>query len=168
MHIILILISIFLLSDCSHTILWDPTRVQSLSRAAIFEVPHGFEMLYDPSPTLSIRDYSLYGSSVINGSYFGTTDTWDYSPAWLWRIWKNELSPAIFTDPNITHVVTISRSDRIQIDISANSILLTRKWGSEQDAFQAWPLVLSGNILQKFSGSWHADGLYARTLIGKT
>ena len=42
------------------------------------------------------------------------------------------------------------------------------KWGSGDDAFQAGPLVLSGNILQDFGQSWHARESHERTLIGKT
>jgi hypothetical protein len=40
----------------------------------------------------------------------------------------DEEFPAIFDDPNITHIVSISRSDRTKINIYPNSELFTRKW----------------------------------------
>ena len=78
------------------------------------------------------------------------TDSGVYYPAGLWRIGIDELSPAIFDDPNITHVVRISRTEPQIVTISPNKDLLYTKWGSGDDAFQAGPLVLSGGIVQDF------------------
>ena len=78
------------------------------------------------------------------------TDSGVYYPAGLWRIGIDELSPAIFDDPNITHVVRISRTEPQIVTIFPNKELLYMKWGSGDDAFQAGPLVLSGGIVQDF------------------
>ncbi len=132
------------------------------------EAPHGFEMFYDSWATHTARDYYISGTTMINGSYFGLIDSWVYYPAGLWRSGIVELSPAIYDDPNITHVVRISHTEPQSVRIFPNKHLLYMKWGSGDDAFQAGPLVLSGGIIQDFWDSWHAREAHERTLIGKT
>ena len=78
------------------------------------------------------------------------TDSGVYYPAGLRRSGIVEPSPAIFDDPNITHVVRISHSEPQSVTIFPNKHLLYMKWGSGDDAFQAGPLVLSGGMIQDF------------------
>lgn len=132
------------------------------------EAPHGFEIFFNSGATHTARDYYMSGTTVINWSYFWITDSWIYYPAGLWRSGIDELSSAIFDDPNITHVVRISYTELQSVMIFPNKQLLYMKWRSGDDAFQAGPLVLSGGIIQDFWDSWHARWAYERTLIGKT
>lgn len=78
------------------------------------------------------------------------TDSGVYYPAGFWRSGIDDLSPAIFDDPNISHVVRISRTEPQIVTIFPNKDLLYTKWGSRDNAFQSGPLVLSGNTLQDF------------------
>ncbi len=136
------------------------------------EAPHGFEVFFDSGATHTARDLYISGSTMINGSYFGQTDSGVYYPAWYWEkfrqsmmipgIWK-QLNP-VYDDPNITHFVGISGST---IDIIANNDYYGRA-GIYEHMFQSGPLVLSGNTLQDFGQSWHAGESHERTLIGKT
>ena len=155
------------LSACSSVIL-PATIPQLWDELITIEVPHGLEIFSDSGATHTARDLYISGSTVINGSYFWVTDSGVYYPAGLWRSGIDELSPAIFDDPNITHVVRISLTEPQIVTIFPNKELLYMKWGSGDDAFQAGPLVLSGNTLQDFWQSWHARESHERTLIGKT
>ncbi len=158
---------IFLLSACS-TVTQPILTLPPWDDLITIEAPHGFEIFFDSGATHTARDLYVSGSIVLNGSYFWVTDSWVYYPAGLWRSGIIELSPAIFDDPNITHVVRISHTEPQNVTIFPNKNLLYMKWGSGDDAFQAGPLVLSGNLLQDFWDSWHARWEYERTLIGKT
>lgn len=128
----------------------------------------GFDIFYNSWATHTARDLYVSGSIVINGSYFWVTDSGIYYPAGLWRSGIIESSPAIFDDPNITHVVRISHTEPQSVTIFPNKHLLYMKLGSGDDAFQAGPLVLSSCIAQDFWDSWHARGAYEQTLIWKT
>jgi Phosphodiester glycosidase len=138
----------------------------------IIEAPHGFEVFFDSGATHTARDLYISGSTVINGSYFWVTDSGVYYPAWYWEkfrqsmmipgIWK-QLNP-VYDDPNITHFVGISWSE---LKIFANSEF-KRNAGPYDFSFQAGPLILSGNTLQDFGKSWHANEPHERTLVGKT
>ncbi len=162
-----LLIFLIFLTACSLDS--EPTVITPLWDEVItIEAPHGFEIFFDSGATHTARDYYLSGSTVINWSYFWLTDSGVYYPAGLWRSGIVELSPAIFDDPNITHVVRISRTEPQSVTIFPNKDLLYTKWGSGDDAFQAGPLVLSGGIVQDFWQSWHALWAHERTLIGKT
>ncbi len=161
------LLLIFLLASCSQ--MANPTTILPLwDDMVVIEAPHGFDVFFDSGARYTARDLYISGSTVINGSYFWVTDSWVYYPAGLWRSGIDELSPAIFDDPNLTHVVRISRSESQNVTIFPNKDLLYMKWGSGDDAFQAGPLVLSGGVMQDFGQSWHARDSHERTLIGKT
>lgn len=162
-----LIILVLLLSACST--ITQPIPILPLwEDITTIEAPRGFEIFFDSGATHTAWDYYISGSIVINGSYFWVTDSRIYYPAGLWKSGIIELSPAIFDDPNITHVVRISHSEPQSMTIFPNKHLLYMKWGSGDDVFQAGPLVLSGNILQDFWDSWHANWEYERTLIGKT
>jgi uncharacterized protein YigE (DUF2233 family) len=163
---------LFFLSACS-AIITEPIMINPLwDNLVTIESPHGFEVFFDSGATHTARDIYTPGSTVINWSYFWVTDSWLYYPAGLWSkngqaivmpsIWK-QLTP-VYDDPNITHFVGISWSE---LKIFANSEF-RRNSGPYDFSFQAGPLVLSGNILQDFGKSWHANGQHERTLIGKT
>ncbi len=138
----------------------------------VFDVSKGFEMFYDSGATKPISEYYKSGSIVFNGSYFGWTRPGEYYPAGYWEIDKKvlnipklwKMTYPIFDDPNITHIVWFSGTD---MKIFANEEY-KRNAGPYDLGFQAWPLVLSGNILQNFWDSWHANGKHERTLLGKT
>ena len=158
---------IFLLASCTQ-ISSSVSIVPIWDEMIVIAAPHGFEIFFDSGATHTARDLYISGSTVINGSYFWVTDSRAYYPAGLWRSGTDETSPAIFDDPNITHVVRISHSEPQRVTIFPNKDLLFMKWWGEDDAFQAGPLVLSGNTLQDFWDSWHARESHERTLIGQT
>jgi exopolysaccharide biosynthesis protein len=138
----------------------------------VFEATHGFEIFYDSGTTKSIQEYYQTGSIIINGSYFGGTKPGKYYPAGLWIENKKIKYPQMNDDPNITHTVFyMNYGNRVSIIKNSDTtqmipICLQNPAGCI--AFQTWPLVLSGNILQNFWDSWHANGKHARTLLGKT
>ncbi len=163
---------LIIISGCSS---WSQ-KIESFSTMHedffVFEATHGFEIFYDSWATKSIQEYSMSGSIVLNGSYFGWTKPWEYYPAGYWEkngqigvipeLWK-QFFP-IYDDPNITHFVWFSWSE---IKIFENNTFKENA-GPYDFAFQTWPLVLSGNTLQSFGYSWHANEKHERTLIGKT
>jgi hypothetical protein len=158
---------LFFLSACS--VITQPQVIRTARVSlTVIEAPHWFEVFFDSGATYTARDLYTPGSTVINWSYFGVTDSGVYYPAGLWRSGIDETSPAIFEDPNITHIVRISHSEPQRVTIFPNKDLLFMKWWSEDDAFQAGPLVLSGGIIQDFGKSWHANESHERTLIGVT
>lgn len=134
--------------------------------------PHGFEVFFDSRATHTARELYTSGSTMINGSYFGQTDSGVYYPAGLWiEKWKQSYSLEQ-SDPNLSHVV-LYRPYGDSLTIVANSetseqIPMCIQNPAGCTAFQAGPLVLSGGILQDFWDSWHARESHERTLIGKT
>lgn len=161
-----------LLTSCSWDFLPPSQDIQSHDYVHVIEAKDGFEILFDSGATKKVSEYYTSWSIVINGSYFWVTESWVYYPAGYWEIarqpivipdiWK-QTNP-VYNDPNITHFVGITGS---AIDIFSNKEYYG--WPEIYDSmFQSWPLVLSGNILQPFSDSWHARGPHERTLLGKT
>lgn len=163
---------LFFLTGCSLWVLKTDSPSPMSADFYLFEATHGFEIFYDSGATKSIQEYYQTGSIVINGSYFGGTKPGTYYPAGLWIENKKIKHPQMNNDPNITHTIfymnygnsvsIIKNSDTIEMI----PICLQNPAGCF--AFQSWPLVLSGNILQNFWDSWHANSKHERTLIGKT
>lgn len=152
---------IIFLASCS--------RVQGPDEYTLLEVKDHFEILYNSWATKSVKEHYAPGSIVLNGSYFWKTSTGYLYPAWLWIKNGKQYMPPQKDDPNLSHVVIISYGP----------ISILPNWESQQKidacigvegclAFQGWPLVLSGNILQDFGGSWHANEPHERTLIWRT
>lgn len=169
---------LLLLSSCSLYWGWTENIGPSQDNFFVFEAPHGFIPWYDPNASMNIAHrYSSWCQLVVNGSYFGWTRAGEYYPAWAWiingqymtppPIWKLSIrSPfvPVYDDPNITHFVGFSGS---QMQIFANRDF--QKNPRLYDfAFQAWPLVLSGGVIEDFWRSWHAREKHERTLLGKT
>ena len=165
-----ILIScLLLLTSCSSILLPEPQDIEVISGSYVIEASDGFDILYDSGATKMVREYFSSGSIIINGSYFWKTSSAGIVPAWLWIENWIEKYPLRTDDPNLSHVVIVSGSTleipwNQEAKISLASCLLSYSC----DAFQAGPLVLSGNTLESFSDSWHTSGVYPRTLIGMT
>lgn len=170
------LISVFLFSSCA----WDyvsENRTQALPPYYVIESKHGFEIVYDPHATHSVKEYYISGSVILNGSYFWTTASGSYYPAGLWEhpwstcctLFPEDANPIStvpnFSDPNLSYIVGVSSGG--VISIFPREALKRNAWPYTY-AFQAWPLILSWNILQSFWDSWHANEPHERTLIGKT
>ncbi len=161
-----------ILSSCSSWI----QKIESLSPMDtdffVFEAKNWFEIFYDSGATKSIWEYYITGSIVLNGSYFGWTKPGEYYPAWVWIENKKIKYPQMNSDPNITHMLFYmnygNRVSMIKNSDTAQMIPICLQNPAGCIAFQAWPLVLSGSILQKFWESWHANSKHERTLIGKT
>lgn len=135
----------------------------------VYEVKNGIEIWFDERAEKEIQEYYVTGSVVINGSYFGINNSWSYYPAWLW-VNNGVISNPLHTDdPNLSFAVFLTQSGVSIIENShtegwiASCLAMTGCTG-----FQAGPLVLSGNVLQGFWKSWHANGKHQRTLLGLT
>ena len=181
MRIILFFIVFFFLSACSDRVLSDKVLPNTLSGVTIIEAPHWFDISYDSWAVKTIKEYYASWSVVINGSYFGVTDWGVYYPAGLWESestvcctmylsrpngwWIPIDTSTNGSDPNLTFVVGISANGEVKI--FPREALKGNVW-PYKNAFQAWPLVLSGGILQDFWRSWHAQEKHERTLMGKT
>lgn len=160
------------LLSCSSQIMPTDITTTVKNDFFVFDASNGFETFYDSGATKSISEYYKSGSLVFNGSYFGWTHPWEYYPAGYWEIdkqmihlsWNWRKSLPVYDDPNITHFVWLSGSE---IHIFENS-KFNENAGQYDFAFQAWPLVLSENMLQNFGESWHANGKHERTLLGRT
>lgn len=167
-----LLLFIITLGSCSSQFPSLDPQVPLKNDFFVFDVTKGFEMFYDIDVTKTISEYYKSGSIVFNGSYFGGTRPGEYYPAGYWEIDKKVLNISklwkmaypIFDDPNITHIVWFSGTE---MKIFSNE-KFKENAGPYDFGFQAWPLVLSGNILQNFWSSWHANSKHERTLIGKT
>lgn len=143
----------------------------------VVEAKHGFEIVYDPQATHSVKEYYESGTFILNGSYFWTTASGWYYPAGLWRhptksccTFSLDTGSPIpsglnLDDPNLAYVVWVSIDNSVTI-IPRESF--QESTGSYRYTFQAGPLVLSGNMLQAFPHSWHANESHERTLMGKT
>ena len=136
----------------------------------VFEAKNGFSIDFYSGPTTAREIQSQKKWVVLNGSYFWLTKSWTPYPAGLWIKNGWTFFPLDTTDPNLSFVVSLSGS---VLEIRKNSeskdqIPACQENTSGCFAFQAWPLVLSGNLLQDFWESWHAYGKYERTLIGRT
>jgi hypothetical protein len=134
-----------------------------------FEAPRGFDISYDSGATRSIREYYTSGTVILNGSYFGWTQSRQYYPAWLWIEQGIEKYPLQFDDPNLSHVVA-KCADRL-------FIVDTVTWKNNPCknptfAFQAGPIIVTGSInVYQFPveyhipKSWHTDEKHARTIL---
>lgn len=163
---------IFILAGCTSQTVVSVATVPMESHFITFEASHGFEIFYDSGATKTIQEYYETGSVVLNGSYFGWTTSGEYYPAWLWIEHHILQHPIEQHDANISHMV-FYRDYGNSISIIPNSeskLEIPRCLDNRAGciAFQAWPLVLSGNILQDFGFSWHANEPHERTLIWKT
>ncbi len=164
----LLLIS-FLFWGCSFDSTQKPIQSDDFH---IFEAKDGFRIDFYSGRTTARQIQSQNGWVVLNGSYFWLLKSGVIYPAGLWIENKATLFPLDISDPNLGYVVSYT-SYKNTLEIRKNSeskdqidsCIFT---SSECFAFQAWPLVLSGNILQDFWESWHAYGKYERTLIWKT
>lgn len=164
------LFSTFLfLSSCSWELVPGSQDIESHSDVSVIEAKNGFEILFDSWATQPVRDYYESWSIVINWSYFWYTPMGIWYPAWLWIENGIEKSPMNMSDPNLSHIVFLSMG---ALMVTPNEVWVQSLDGCYKTiwcrAFQAGPLVLSGNILQPFHDSWHANGLHERTLLGKT
>jgi len=163
------LIFIIFLTSCSSDILPESQDIESREDIRVIEANDGFDILFDSWATREIRDYYESWNTVINGSYFWYTHMGMYYPAGLWIENGIEKSPMNMSDPNLSHIVFLSLG---ALMIAPNEVWVHSLDGCYHTiwcrAFQAGPLVLSGNILQSFPDSWHASGPHERTLIGKT
>ncbi len=172
---------IIVLTSCSHPLIKQWSITEDDLSIKTFPVPHGFDVFYDSWAAKSIKEYYISWSIVLNGSYFGVTDFGAYYPAGLWE-WENIICCWLYlqnphgtganistvpdySDPNLSHIVGVSLS--WWVNIFPRSELKRNAW-PYKNAFQAWPLVLSGNILQTFWDSWHANWQHERTLLGVT
>lgn len=171
----------FIICSCSIWVVEKTQTNENISSFRVFHVPHGFDVFYNSWATKSIMEYYTPWSIILNGSYFGTTEFGAYYPAGLWE-WENiaccwlyldnphgtgvsiSTTPN-YDDPNLSHIVWTSSSWSILIFPREN---LKRNAWPYKNAFQAWPLVLSGNILQDFWKSWHAHEAHERTLLWTT
>lgn len=173
-----LLVVAFILSSCSFWVSSPIQNIQNPPPAYFFtEAKHGFEIFYDSQASKSVKEYYTSGSMVINGSYFWKTASGLYYPAWLWEDTKHACCHLFLDDgtdistqpnsedPNLSYIVWIS--DTQNIKIFPRERFKENAWPYKY-SFQAWPLVLSGNVLQDFSRSWHANEPHERTLIGKT
>lgn len=171
----MVMIGIFGLSACS----WEYSGNNNLNPPTYFftEAKNGFEVFYDSRATKSIKEYYESGSIVINGSYFGATASGLYYPAWLWEdaqhaccsLFLDDGTPIStapnYEDPNLSYIVWVSGKGEVKM--FPRQLFKENAWPYAY-SFQAWPLVLSENLPQSSSGSWHADEPHERTLIGKT
>lgn len=162
-------IVIFFLSSCSWELIPGTQDIESYSDASVIEAKNGFEILFDSWANQSLYTAYETWSIVINGTYFWYTPMGIYYPAWLWIENGIEKSPMNMSDPNLSHIVFLSLG---ALMITPNEVWVKSLDGCYKTiwcrAFQAGPLVLSGNILQSFPESWHANGPHERTLIWKT
>lgn len=165
------------LSSCSWELLPEAQDIESHSDVHIFEVRNGFDIFYNEKASKSVREYYESGTIVLNGSYFWVSSWWLYYPAGYWEhpswncctLYLSDGTSVSTTtnldDPNLSHIVSLSESG--SIEIFSPSSMKQHTWFYTY-WFQTWPLVLSGNIIQSFSDSWHARGPHERTLLGKT
>jgi hypothetical protein len=75
MIIYLYLLSLIFLTACSIS------HPGSSEEFISFEARNGFEIFFDSGATKPLKDYSITGSIVINGPYFGVTSSGSYYPA---------------------------------------------------------------------------------------
>lgn len=174
-RILIFFISLILLTSCSWEFLPPSQDIESHDYVHVFEAKNGFEIVFDSGTTKTVSEYHTSGSIILNGSYFWVTEKRVYYPAGLWVENGIEKSPMNMTDPNLSHIVY---KNNWGIYIYPNHYWVSKtkstwsfidgQFSAEDSAIQAWPLVLSGNILQPLWDSWHARGPHERTLIGKT
>lgn len=159
----------FVFLGCSF--FWSQKPIES-DDFRIFEAKDGFTINFYTGRTTAQKVQSLKGWVVLNGSYFWLLKSGAPYPAGLWIENETILFPLDISDPNLGYVVSYTpHKNTLEIrknSESKNQIDSCIRNSSECFAFQAWPLVLSGNILQDFWESWHAYGKYERTLIGRT
>lgn len=175
-YIVLSFLLLFGFSACSG----NPWEIQeSMLIPAYFsiEAKHGFEIVYDPNPSKTIKESYISGSVILNGSYFWMTASGSYYPAGLWEhpwstcctLFPEDANPISrvpnLSDPNLTYIVGVSSGG--VISIFPREAFKRNAWPYTY-AFQAWPLILSWNILQSFWDSWHANEPHERTLLGVT
>lgn len=172
---LLLLFTLLSLWGCN----WESSKehhIETLSWMQMIEAKNGFEVLYDSRASREIHEYYTENTIVINGSYFWKTQSGVYYPAWYWESpshtccvmdiwWDTRISTVPnFSDANLSHLVWVNWKN---IKIFPREEFKENAWPYDF-AFQAWPLVLSGNIVQDFWNSWHAHEKHERTLIGKT
>ena len=137
----------------------------------VVEAKHGFEIVYDPQATYSVKEYYESGKFILNGSYFWMTPSGWYYPAGLWISNPRKESLKIQshdiwrTDPNLDTIV--AQCDGKWELYTLDGFLKT--FCNYTYAFQTWPLVINEWwITSSFSGSWHANEPHERTMMAKT
>lgn len=162
-------ISLFFLISCSFL---QKNSQENQKDFSLFEVKNGFSLDFYKDRTTAKILQEKNGWVVLNGSYFWLTSSWIPYPAGLWLKNGIILRNLETTDPNLSFVVSYTSSGKnLKIRKNNESQEQIRSCKADKNecfAFQSWPLVLSGNLLQDFGSSWHASETHERTLLWVT